>query len=75
MQKKLSCTAKQVNCLWHNVKANLRVSSIIVFIMIIFQLVSGCEPLNPDDNKKKNNHETIPNEIVQKPEINEWEDD
>ena len=68
MQKKLSCTAKQVNCLWHNVKAN------IVFIMIIFQLVSGCEPLNPDEDKK-NSHDNPPNEIVQKPEINDWEDD
>lgn len=74
MQKKLSCAAKQVNCLWHNVKANLRVSSIIVFIMIIFQLVSGCEPLNPDEDKK-NSHDNPPNEIVQKPEINDWEDD
>lgn len=74
MQKKLSCTAKQVNCLWHNVKANLRVSSIIVFIMIIFQLVSGCEPLNPDEDKK-NSHDNPPNEIVQNPEINDWEDD
>lgn len=76
MQKKLSRTAKQVNWLWHNVKANLKVASIIVLTTIILQLVSGCEPLNPDDdNKKKNSHETTPNEIVQKPEINDWEDD
>ena len=69
MQKKLSRKAKQVNCLWHNVKVNLRVGSIIVLII----LVSGCEPFNPDEDKK-NSHENPPNEIVQKPEINDWED-
>lgn len=70
MQKKLSHSARQMNSL-RIVKASFRVGTIIVFL----QMMCGCEPLNPDDNKKKNNHETTPNEIVQKPEINDWEDD
>lgn len=69
MQKKLSHSARQVNGLRHIVKVSFKVGTIIVLL----QIVSGCEP---DDNKKKNNQEsTPPNEIVQKPEINDWEDD
>lgn len=72
MQKKLSHSARQVNGLRHIVKVSFKIGTIIVFL----QIVSGCEPLNPDDNKKKNSQEsTPPNEIVQKPEINDWEDD
>lgn len=75
MQKKLSHAENQINSLRHKVKVNFRLGVIIFFITTIIQLVSGCEPLNPDDNKKKNSQDTTPNEIIQKPEINDWEDD
>lgn len=76
MQKKLSHAENQINSLRHKVKVNFRLGVVIFFITTIIQIVSGCEPFNPDDdNKKKNSHENPPNEIVQKPEINDWEDD
>lgn len=65
-----------MNSLQHKVKVSLKIGVIIVFITTILQIVSGCEPLNPNgDDRKKNSHETTLNEIVQHPEINDWEDD
>lgn len=72
MQKKLSHAKNQMNSLQHEVKVSLKIGAIIVFITTILQIVSGCEPL---DDRKKNSHETTLNEIVQHPEINDWEDD
>lgn len=67
MQKIISHSARQMNSL-RIVKASFRVGAIIVLL----QMVSGCEPLNPDGDDTKEN---TPNEIVQNPEINDWEDD
>lgn len=61
-----------MNSLRHKVKVSLKVGVIIVIITTIL-IVSGCEPSN--DDRKKNSHETTLNEIVQHPEINDWEDD
>lgn len=48
MQKNLSQSERYIGGIHRNVKANLVARAIIVLVMIIVHLMSGCEPVLPE---------------------------
>ena len=55
MQKNYSQIERYVRGIHRNIKGNLVAGAIIIFVMIIVHLVSGCEPMLPaeSENNKK----------------------
>lgn len=52
---------------------NLMAGAIIILIVIIINLLSGCEPVLPDDHKKREALSSETDSTYEKqPEINEW---
>lgn len=84
MQKNYSQTERYVRGVLRNVRGNLVVGVIIIFVMIIVHLVSGCEPVlpaEPENNKKTDillhSQDSTSDQggILPEPDINEWETD
>lgn len=53
MQKNLSQSERYIGGIHRNVKANLVAGAIIVLVMIIVHLMSGCEPVLPEISADK----------------------
>lgn len=84
MQKNYSQMERYVRGIYRNIKGNLVVGAIIIFVMIILHLVSGCEPVlpaEPENNKKTDillhSQDSTSDQggILPEPDINEWETD
>ena len=84
MQKNYSQIERYVRGIHRNIKGNLVAGAIIIFVMIIVHLVSGCEPVlpaEPENNKKteilSHNQDSTNNQggILPEPDISEWETD
>ena len=84
MQENYSQMERYVRGIHRNIKGNLVVGAIIIFVMIIVHLVSGCEPVlpaEPENNKKtdilSHRQDSTNNQggILPEPDINEWETD
>lgn len=80
MQKNLSQSERYIGGIHRNVKANLVAGAIIVLVMIIVHLMSGCEPVLPEisgDKAKSLENDTanIDNTHICNPDINDWDKD
>lgn len=84
MQKNYSQFDRYIGGAHRNIKGNLVLGAIIIFVMIIIHLVSGCEPMLPaesENNKKteilSHNQDSTNNqgEILPELDISDWETD
>lgn len=51
MQKNLSPSERYIRGIHRNIKGNLIAGAVFVLVMIIIHLVSGCEPILPNEPK------------------------
>lgn len=78
MQKNYSQSERYARGINRNVKGNLATGIIILFVMIIVHLVSGCEPILPNEPRELSNEvDSIQEkeEIVPGQEIDDWDTD
>ena len=78
MQKNYSQSERYARGINRNVKVNLAAGIIILFVMIIVHLVSGCEPILPNEPRELSNEvDSIQEkeEIVPGQEIDDWDTD
>ncbi|WP_418702278.1 hypothetical protein [Bacteroides sp.] len=78
MQKNYSQSERYARGINRNVKGNLAAGIIILFVMIIVHLVSGCEPILPNEPRELSNEvDSIQEkeEIVPGQEIDDWDTD
>lgn len=78
MQKNYSQLDWYMRGVQRNVKGNLVAGAIIAIIMIVVHLMSGCEPILPNEPKTLSNqpdsvHED--KELLPGQEINDWDKD
>ena len=78
MQKNYSQSERYARGINRNVKGTLAAVIIILFVMIIVHLVSGCEPILPNEPRELSNEvDSIQEkeEIVPGQEIDDWDTD
>lgn len=78
MQKNYSQTEKYVRGIHRNVRENLVTGAIIILVMMIIHLVSGCGPILPNEQKTLSDEvDSVPEnkEMSQEQEINDWDTD
>lgn len=78
MQKNLSQLERYTRGINRNVKGNFVAGAIIIFVMIVIHLVSGCEPILPNEQKTLSNEvDSVPEnkEMSQEQEIEDWDTD
>lgn len=78
MQKNYSQFDRYMRGVQQNIKGNLVVGAIVMIIMIIAHLMSGCEPILPNEPRELSNEvDSIQEkeEIVPGQEINDWDTD
>lgn len=78
MQKNYSPFERYMRGFLRNIKANLILGAVITLIMIIIHLVSGCEPILPNEQKTLSNEiDSVPEnkEMSPEQEIEDWDTD
>ena len=74
MQKNYSRGEAYVRGYFHHIKGHLTAGAIIAIVMFVLHLLSGCEPMLPDES----NRETVASPLDSTKndlDINEWETD
>lgn len=74
MQKNYSQSEAYAKGYFHHIKGHLTVGAIIVIIVFMLHLLSGCEPMLPDESNRKtvaSPLDSTKNDL----DINEWETD
>ncbi len=74
MQKNYSRGEAYVRGYFHHIKGHLTAGVIIAIVMFVLHLLSGCEPMLPDES----NRETVASPLDSTKndlDINEWETD
>lgn len=78
MQKNYSQSERYARGIHRNVKGNLMAGAIIILVMIIIHLVSGCEPILPGEQKRLSNEvDSLQEnkEILPGQDIDNWDAD
>lgn len=78
MQKNYSPFERYMRGFLRNIKTNLILGTVITLIMIIIHLVSGCEPILPNEQKTLSNEiDSVPEnkEMSPEQEIEDWDTD
>ena len=74
MQKNYSRGEAYARGYFHHIKGHLTAGAIIAIVMFVLHLLSGCEPMLPDES----NRETVASPLDSTKndlDINEWETD